>query len=285
MVKNHYFYFIAVATCSFASTFFLTLPITKVIATLPVFQMANFFPGQAESYAVVPSLIVIFLITSLLIKLLLKKWRYVITGFIVIAMTISMMATIGEYRVNKYSQVLTNELNEAIEKSKQANITITDFEEIVDSENSQDLKNISFKFNFISNITADMNIGPKVRFNGKHINGNDFIFWYDPTEVKFNGKIQKFNLLESHYYIKANEPQDIEFIFNDLTNNRQFMADLPGHFETGIVFGIHISDPLEYGQGNATEISNIDDITGRAIKENSAGEILHFNSRKYIVRK
>ncbi len=277
-------YFIVIIF-SILTIFLLTVPIIRLVALLPIFRLISFFPGQAEGYATIPGLFLILLMSTLVVKFLFKKWRYVLTSFSVMTLTLAAMFIVGQYRTNKFFQGLYNETNQAIEKSKQTQIIITNFEETPTLDNSQNLEKISFKFDFISNVVADMNIAPKVRFNGKHVAGNDFLFWYDPTRVKFNGEIKNFDILKSFYSVMANEPQKIEFIFDNLSSGREYMVDLPGHFEAGIIFSIHVSDPLGYGQGNATEINNIVDKSGKSIKEEFVGEVLHFNSKEYLIRK
>ncbi len=275
--------FLIVTVISSLIVIFLTLPIVKVISRFPLFQQINFFPGMAESYAIIPSLILIFMTTLTVIKITLKKWKYVLVGFLVMFLTIISMFLIGSYRTNKFFRGLHRELNQSIDMSKQAQITLTNFEELPGYDSSQKLVNISFKINFISNTTADMNITPKIRFKGQHINGNEFLFWFDPTEIIYDNKSEPYSY-KSFYQIEANKPHEMVFTFNDLSKGVEYMSDKPGYFEVGIIYSGHTSDPLGYGQGNATLINNIIDQTGKSVKEEFAWEVLHFISNEYKLK-
>ncbi|MEK7611165.1 MAG: hypothetical protein AAB486_02175 [Patescibacteria group bacterium] len=209
----------------------------------------------------------------------------------VMVLTNTTIIMINRYQTNKFSQSLSNELNQAIQQSKQAQITITDFEEIPILNNSQNLEKIIFKVRFVSNITSDMNIFLHVGFRGKDIQGDDFTFGFDPTNVTFDGKTFEFNF-DSFYKIEKNKSHEISFSFGDWGKKivggvgaMEYMAMAPGDFDMKINYGVHVSDPFGIGQGNATVINNILDRTGKSIKGEEAfvgqGEVLHFYSKEY----
>ena len=164
MTKPRLIYFLIVVIFSFSAIFFLSTPIILFIAKLPFFQQVYFFPGYAESFAAIPVLALIYLFVSAITKITLKEWKYVAVAVFIMVLTNTTIIMINRYQTNKFSQGLSNELNQAIQQSRQAQIIITDFEEIPVLDSSQNLEKITFKIRFISNITANMNINSNIQF-------------------------------------------------------------------------------------------------------------------------
>lgn len=274
---------LVVSLISSLAVIFLTTPIVKVISGFSLFQQFNFFPGMAESFAIIPSFLFISAIILAPVKVILREWKYVIVGFLVMIITVISIFLINSYRMNKFFRGLSAELNQSIALSKQTQITISNFEELPTYDESQRLINISFRINFTSNTTADMNLTPLIRFKGQHITGGEFPFGFDPTEVVFDNKTESYSS-ESFFKIEAGRPHEIVFVLKDLSKGAEYMSYQPGNFQVGIIYSIHIIDKLGFGQGNATLIEDIIDKTGKSVKEGPAFEVLLFNSAEYKLK-
>lgn len=233
--------------------------------------------------ALPPSLLLIFVVFLTLIKSVFKEWKFVVVCFTVMSFTLVSMYIIGFYKTHNFFQGLQKELTQSIDRSKKTQITITKFEELPIYDESQKLISISFKVRFFSNTTLDMNIVPKVRYRGHHIYGNEFLFWFDPTEIIFDNTTAPYSI-RSFYKVEAEKPHEIVFIFQDFSREYEYMSNQPGNFQIGVIFSGHTSDPLGHGQGNATIITNIIDQTGQSVKEKIAWENLHFNSVEYKLK-
>lgn len=243
--------------------YFLTIPTVKLVSRLFLFQQFAFFPGIAESLAMIPSFILISIFILSTIKITLREWKYVRIGTLVIVLTIITMNLVANYTTRKFFTDVSKELDQAIEIAKKTQIQITNFEEIPTYDSANNLVKISFKIGFVSNTTAAMNIFPNVRFVGEHIKGGDnFLFDIDPSDVMFDNKSvpQGTNGYKTSYrvvQVDAGKSHEVTYVFEDFNGILQWVTSKPGHFRVSTGYSVHINDPMRYGQGNATFIDNV----------------------------
>lgn len=234
------------------------------LLTIIISQIIIFFIPLAPAALLISvylSLLLTFVLTLILIKILFKEWQYVLIGVIFMFLTLQVLRFINVSNQNKFVEKFIAETEQGIAQAESTTITYKEYTEIPVLNSRKKLTSIKFRIKFVSNKDGNMYISRFLRMIGDE--NPNYIPPKQPKYFKFNAEevTDKEEYGSGKYYkIEAGKEYVMEYLLEFPENNPDY-AGYPLHFENRFVFGIHLSDPLKFGQGNATVIKNIVDNT------------------------